>query len=267
MVQFFKGIIAFSLFYSQQQRFYYEHTYFGDSLQLENMQREVLFLDASDQGSFFYSSEIFKTDSLRSITVKGVKFPYPKADFKNIIKYYTAKGQLINYQYPYAVVMDTSSIWKIESETKTILNYVVQKATKKIKGRIWTAWFTTEIPLSYGPYLLQGLPGLIVEAEDEKQTHRFILSGIKKIENFNLDKIPSIPNPGRLKVVTSEEFRQIYKNQLEDPRSQSAGEPGKFFDINGKEISETEFYRNMVLNMAAALKKNNNRLVYDFLKP
>ncbi len=259
-------LVSFALFGAQQQRFYYEHSYFSDSLQFENMQHEVLYLDASKRGSVFYSSEILKSDSLRSITVKGFKIPYPKADFKNIIKYDNVKGQLINYQYPYAVVMDTSSPWKIDSETKTVFNYFVQKATKKIKGRTWTAWFTTEIPLSYGPYLLQGLPGLIVLAEDEKQTHRFILSGIKKLETFDFDKIPSIPNVGRLKTVTSEAFREIYRNQIENPQSQSTGERSRFFDVNGKEISETEFYRNIKLNAAAARKNNNNKLVYDFLK-
>ena len=57
--------------------------------------------------------------------------------------------------------------------------YSAQKAVAEFGGRVWTAWFTKEIPLSDGPYKFSGLPGLIVKLEDDKGDYKFDL--MKKI--------------------------------------------------------------------------------------
>ena len=54
--------------------------------------------------------------------------------------------------------------WEISDSTKTILGYECIEATTMFNGRKWTAWFTPEIPLDAGPWKLEGLPGLIMEA-------------------------------------------------------------------------------------------------------
>ena len=59
--------------------------------------------------------------------------------------------------------------WKLQPETKNIGNFKAHKATTKFRGRKYTAWYTLEVPLPYGPWKLQGLPGLILEAYDEKK--------------------------------------------------------------------------------------------------
>ena len=56
--------------------------------------------------------------------------------------------------------------WKISKETKKIGKFTSKKATANFRGRDYTAWFTTEISLPYGPWKLHGLPGLILEAYD-----------------------------------------------------------------------------------------------------
>ena len=57
--------------------------------------------------------------------------------------------------------------WLLENETKKIGKFTAHKATGKFRGRMYTAWYVLEIPLPYGPWKLQGLPGLILEAHDE----------------------------------------------------------------------------------------------------
>ncbi|MFD2551925.1 GLPGLI family protein [Bizionia sediminis] len=57
--------------------------------------------------------------------------------------------------------------WKLETETKKIGKFTVNKATGEFRGRIYTAWYTLEVPLPFGPWKLQGLPGLILEAYDK----------------------------------------------------------------------------------------------------
>jgi len=67
--------------------------------------------------------------------------------------------------------------WKILEDTKTINGYTVQKATTQSYNYpenrsenfgIATAWFTTEIPVSIGPFRYNGLPGLILELRFER---------------------------------------------------------------------------------------------------
>lgn len=55
--------------------------------------------------------------------------------------------------------------WKLHNKFKTIAGYNAQKATCTLRGRNWIAWFTKDIPYPYGPMLLHGLPGIILEAE------------------------------------------------------------------------------------------------------
>jgi GLPGLI family protein len=50
--------------------------------------------------------------------------------------------------------------WEILSDTVTILGYLSQKAICRYRGRDWEAWFTSEIPISEGPWKFYGLPGL-----------------------------------------------------------------------------------------------------------
>lgn len=63
--------------------------------------------------------------------------------------------------------------WNLLDETKRIGNYAVYKAKgyKMVEGssglvkRDFTAWYTPQIPVQYGPYLYCGLPGLILEVQ------------------------------------------------------------------------------------------------------
>ncbi len=70
--------------------------------------------------------------------------------------------------------------WKVEPYEREILGYSCQKAVTNYLGRKWTAWFTKELPLNSGPWKLAGLPGLILEAEDEDGHFSFIAVYIEK---------------------------------------------------------------------------------------
>lgn len=68
--------------------------------------------------------------------------------------------------------------WEIGDDTKTILGYECIEATSIYRGRRWTAWFTTDIPIQEGPWKLCGLPGLILEAYDTEKNYHFEADGL-----------------------------------------------------------------------------------------
>lgn len=89
--------------------------------------------------------------------------------------------------------------WKIENEFKEYGLYHCQKATCLFRGRFYTAWFTTEIPVSFGPWKFNGLPGLILEIFDSEHEVMFQLMSIE-LQNLNKEvKVPSIGNEVSLK--------------------------------------------------------------------
>lgn len=69
--------------------------------------------------------------------------------------------------------------WNIIQEFKTISGYRAQKAEGLFRGRKYIAWFTNEIPIKYGPWKLNGLPGLILNVSDDKNEVMFYARKIK----------------------------------------------------------------------------------------
>jgi GLPGLI family protein len=70
--------------------------------------------------------------------------------------------------------------WHIHCETATFGGLHCQKATAHFKGRDYTAWFCPDLPLHVGPWKLNGLPGVIVEAYDVKKEVVFKFDGVEK---------------------------------------------------------------------------------------
>lgn len=71
-----------------------------------------------------------------------------------------------------------SMAWEIQDELKVLGGYSSQKAVTAFGGREYVVWFTTEIPLQGGPWKLQGLPGLILEATSVDGEVKFLFTGL-----------------------------------------------------------------------------------------
>ncbi|WP_295666445.1 GLPGLI family protein [uncultured Mucilaginibacter sp.] len=71
--------------------------------------------------------------------------------------------------------------WKVSSDTASFGGMHCQKATAHFKGRDYTAWFCADMPFHAGPWKLNGLPGVILEAYDAKKEVVFKFDGIEKV--------------------------------------------------------------------------------------
>ena len=63
--------------------------------------------------------------------------------------------------------------WTPANVTDTICGYPCQTAVADYLGRRWSVWYTTEIPVTAGPWLLWGLPGLVLQAVDQDRLFVF----------------------------------------------------------------------------------------------
>ncbi len=95
--------------------------------------------------------------------------------------------------------------WNITNDTLTISGLKCQKATAAFKGRNYEAWFCQDIPFFSGPWKLNGLPGLIIQASDTKGEVIFKFNGFEEIKLSEVQTTPvqaeEIPAPGQPKVI------------------------------------------------------------------
>ena len=71
--------------------------------------------------------------------------------------------------------------WKISDDTASFEGLLCQKATTHFKVGIYTAWFSPDMPFHAGPWKLNGLPGIILDAYDAKKEVVFQFDGIEKV--------------------------------------------------------------------------------------
>lgn len=90
-------------------------------------------------------------------------------------RFHSIGGRL--YKVPYHFPTD---IWKLENGEKTFLGYACKKASVNFGGRNWSAWYTSEIAVSDGPYKFSGLPGLILEISSTDGDYYFVMKELIK---------------------------------------------------------------------------------------
>ncbi|GAB2528702.1 GLPGLI family protein [Spirosoma aerophilum] len=118
--------------------------------------------------------------------------------------------------------------WKIINQFRTIGGMKCQKAEATTRGRFYTAWFTTEIPVSAGPWKLHGLPGLILEAYDNKGAVTFQFESLRMPAPSGTSIEIPIIKPG-MNILTEEAFlkrRQDNNSRFDKMASSQPGMEG-----------------------------------------
>ena len=152
--------------------------------------------------------------TLKSIIAGGTIFKNNAT--KEKIKFLETLGEKFNVILPFDEYK-----WVITTETKKINGYLCYKATTHIekfqKFRNKTisvdsyVWFTPEIPYSFGPKGLDGLPGLVLEGSLNSKTYFYATKIVfdYKNNNINIEKTKGGKN------VTPEELEDIQIKAME----------------------------------------------------
>ncbi len=174
----------------------YELTYAPDSTDINELKTEDFNLFLGNKVSIFASRGRTMSDSLK-INLQGrdigsmdfeERAKRTKTEFESVI-YKGFPEEKISYSYKilrdnlrYEEDLNQFS-WEILPENKLIEGYQAQKATTTFAGRNYIAWFTSEIPISEGPYKFNGLPGLILEISDVQNHYNYKLKSFEKFKN------------------------------------------------------------------------------------
>ena len=201
--------------------FYYKTT-FSTKKNSKNKREAICILEFGDNISKFFDYNQLRTDSLNlkynhksTVNAKEVEEmgKYPVIWSNTVVK--QNDKIIIQDRFKYYYQYEEPKIkfnWNLLEGSKKILNYECKKATVEFAGRIYTAWYTNDIPISDGPYKFEGLPGLIMEISDSKNEFSFLAIGIGKtplsIYLRNDDKIFNI---------SKEKFKTVQMSYLENP--------------------------------------------------
>lgn len=169
------------------------------------------------------------------INRRGVGTPVEYYQYPNEQKLLTKDRLMIN---SYLIEGTMPAIhWKISNDTATFGGLHCQKATAPFKGRDYTVWFCPDLPVRTGPWKLNGLPGVIVDAHDAKKEVVFKFDGVEKavptpksqeaidekdqlpiLQGLN-DDMNLIAPPARTIRTTQAEFDKLQAAMKKDPNA------------------------------------------------
>ena len=175
----------------------YDYTYVVDTLSGKTA-KDWLVLQIGENLSKSYSYYSMQVDSIfaspdRDVILRqqinaaiGSKTEWPHKIMKAYVNKNYPQGKmtvpdgLLMQDYIYEDTLYAQN-WVIQDSSKLILGHECQKAVCHYRGHCWTAWFAMDIPITDGPWKLCGLPGLIMEATSEDNSHTFKLLGLEKV--------------------------------------------------------------------------------------
>ncbi|RZK53500.1 MAG: GLPGLI family protein [Pedobacter sp.] len=168
----------------------YHFTHQRDTLSKSNPYTETMLLITGKNASLFTSLDKIERD----LDLQKAK-PSPSAPFKPVnrvdLYYFASQNKFISrerFMNSYYLIDEAEHKikWKITKDTASFSGINCQKAITNFKGRNWTAWYAVDLPFQSGPWKLNGLPGLIIEAYDDKKEVVFSFAGIDNLKKENL---------------------------------------------------------------------------------
>lgn len=215
---------------SARVKVYYEYAYRPDSTRRKKWINGQTVLLVGNRYTGFTDFYSLRSDSLNDAAYREKRSP-----MELVGPMFGVMGN-IKYEYPLVISMAENKAtvqikgsitfeytqrlkplsWTLAGGDSIIAGVHCKKATCRMGGRDWTAWYSEEYTLPIGPYLFRGLPGLIFAVRDTKNNYVFTLNGLEtlgKPEPIYL-KVPSY----RI-VLSREKAFKAAKNIADDPQS------------------------------------------------
>jgi GLPGLI family protein len=120
--------------------------------------------------------------------------------------------------------------WEITSQQKSVLGYTCQMARGQYSGRNYSVWFSTDLPFTQGPWILHGLPGLILEVEDSTGEVQFKAKTITRSAN-TLENTDSFYEYEKAIALKEKEYTKALTMFLEDPEAYTQAQ------VNGAKVT------------------------------
>lgn len=245
----------FAVVLNAQETALFRVTYDCDALYSKTRKTYRWFLDVGKTQSIFYNPNYRAWNMEYQNMYKETDIATALARVQSINKKYGIKnslevlvGEPAADTYTYMKSIKTNKFiyteklpqieWVAEDSTKMVCNYLCRKAVATVYGRVWTVWYTQDIPVSAGPYILKGLPGVILEAYDADNLFHFLAVGIEKnvsdanIELFKKDEALKCSRTKFLKLRKAEE-NKTYGEAVKELGINLV----RAVDANGKDIT------------------------------
>ena len=205
----------------------YSFSHIRDTTNRNKVKSENMILFFENQKSLYRSYTSYMRDSLENSPNKNAQFA--QVQNNSVIKIKPTINQIIitdfaqNNQFIIQPWMgDTLEAknridkinWQLIDSLKSISNMMCSFAKGDYKGHTYYVWYAQDIPLKFGPWKLQGLPGLIVEAKDDRNTISFQLLTFET-NNGIVINTPSLSK----KFITEKKVKEIMKSFMENPNA------------------------------------------------
>lgn len=158
----------------------------------------------SDSSKVIYREVLVLSPDLSVYTKQGAKDTLDFRKKENITERYSPLHQgeekiykdfksgkiYVDFSKENSIIEDSLNIipWKLENESREILGYKAQKATAEFRKNVWTVWYTKDLPYFDGPWKLNSLPGLILEATSMDGRLAYKVMKISKIDPSVIEK-------------------------------------------------------------------------------
>lgn len=219
---------------------------------------DTMYLVIGHNTSSFYSQDRLFVDSLLGLMdgitqLRNLQFQYARQG--RISELTSNTSEYIYQNYPDGAITTRamlgnlnveiieereSPFWELSDSTRKILGYTCHKAEAAFRGRTWTAWYTTEIPVSSGPWKLYGLPGLILDTYDSRMDYRYTVIGISAQDVGDVT-LYSKPGDGTFRKIERKQYlRSLANNKA---RTQESAAKIGFGSGGGFDYRETDYHK------------------------